>query len=188
MPRASDLKRNQVIEVDGLPMMVLQVETQSPSARSATTLYKTTLRNVQNGQRLQKNFKGDDFLPDVDAVRKEMQFSYRDGDQLVFMALDDYAQYPMPEEALGDDAAWLYEGMEGLIGMLIDEQLVALELPQQVEATVVDTQPSIKGATATKSHKPAMLDNGVEVGVPDYIETGERIRVNTQTRKFVSRA
>ncbi len=188
MPKASDLKRNQVVEVDGQPMMVLQVETQSPSARGATTLYKTTLRNVTTGQRTQKNFKGDDFLPDVDAVRKDLQFSYRDGNDCVFMALDDYAQYPLSEEALGDDAAWLSEGMEGLTGMLIDDQLVAVELPQHVEAEVVETQPSMKGATATKSYKPAKLDNGIEVGVPDYIESGERIRVNTQTRKFASRA
>ncbi len=188
MPKASELKKGMVVEINGMPHVVKQLEARSPSSRGASTLYKIRFTNLQTGQKLDESCKGDDFLKEADCLRTQVQYSYQDGDSYTFMNLDDYSQYSLNGADLEGQLDYLVEGQEGITALLVDGNIVAVELPQSVTLTIVDTAPGIKGATATGRTKPAVLNTGVEVQVPEYLEPGTAIKVNTTTGKFISRA
>jgi len=188
VPKACDLKRGGVVEINGMPHMVKQVEAKSPSSRGAATLYKIRFINLKSGQKLDESYKGDDFIKDADCVRTEVQYSYLDGDNYVFMNLTDYSQYQLNRDDLEGRIGYLVEGLEGITALLMDGELLTIELPQTVALNIVETAPGIKGATATGRTKPAILATGIEVQVPEYLEPGETIKINTGTGKFMSRA
>ncbi|MBA1333581.1 elongation factor P, partial [Candidatus Endoriftia persephone str. Guaymas] len=112
----------------------------------------------------------------------------KDGETFIFMDLEDYSQHGLNPEELEGQAGYLYEGLEDITALLVDGKLLGIELPQSVTLEIVDTAPGIKGATATGRTKPATLSTGLEVQVPEYLEPGERIKVNTTAGKFISRA
>jgi elongation factor P len=116
-----------------------------------------------------------------------LQYSYFDGENYVFMDTEDFSQFEQSADDLEGQLGYLVEGMEGIIGLLMDGKLLAVELPQTVSLSITDTAPGIKGATATGRTKPATLSTGLEVQVPEYLEPGETIKINTQTGKFMSR-
>lgn len=188
MPKACDLKRGVIVEINGAPHAVKQVEAKSPSSRGASTLYKIRFTNLQTGQKLDDSFKGDDFLKEIDCVRTQVQYSYLDGDIFTFMDMEDYSQYGLNREDIEDQIGYLTEGMEGITALLVDGNILGIELPQSVSLTIVDTTPGIKGSTATGRTKPAMLATGLEIQVPEYLENDQLIKVNTTTGKFISRA
>ena len=188
MPKACDLKRGMVVDINGMPHVVKQVEAKSPSSRGAATLYKVRFNNLQTGQKLDESYKGDDLLREADCLRTQVQYSYKDGDSYTFMNMEDYSQYTLNEADLEGQLEYLTEGLEGITALLVDGNLLAIELPQSVVLEITGTAPGIKGATATGRTKPATLSTGLEVQVPEYLETGERIKVNTSTGKFISRA
>jgi len=186
--KASDLKKGMVVEINGVPHVVKQVEVRSPSSRGASTLYKVRFNNLKTGQKLDESLKGDDFFKDADCVRAKVQFSYIDGDNYIFMDMEDYTQYSISGDELEEQRGYLTEGLEGIVALLIDDNVLGIELPGSVVLAIVETAPGIKGATATGRTKPARLSTGLEVQVPEYLETDELIKVNTVTGKFMSRA
>jgi elongation factor P len=186
--KASDLKRGMIVEINGIPHVVKQIEVRSPSSRGASTLYKIRFNNMKTGQKLDETLKGDDFFKDADCVRAKVQYSYQDGDNYIFMNLDDYSQYSLNSEDLEGKIEYLTEGLEGIVALLIDDAILGIELPSSVILSIVETAPAIKGATATGRTKTARLQTGVEVQVPEYLETGELVKINTETGKFMSRA
>lgn len=188
MPKASELKKGMVVEVNDSLYVVKQVEAKSPSSRGASTLYKIRFTQLQTKQKLDESFKGDDFLKEADCVRISLQYSYLDGDSLMFMNMDDYSQYGLSQDELDGQLEYLSEGLEGITGLLLDDVLLGIELPQAVTLTITDTAPGIKGSTATGRTKPAQLSTGLEIQVPEYLESGEVIKVNTGNGKFISRA
>lgn len=188
MPKASELKRGMIVEINGAPHIVKSVEAKSPSSRGAATLYKIRFNNLQTKQKLDESYKGDDFLKDADCLRTEVQYSYFDGDAYTFMNMDDFSQYSLNAEDLEGVVEYLTEGLEGITALLVDGVLRGIELPQSVNLEITDTAPGIKGATATGRTKPATLTTGLEVQVPEYLEPGEVIKINTVTGKFMSRA
>lgn len=188
MPKASDLKKGAVVDVDGALYIVRDIDIRSPSARGASTLYRVKMFNVQTNQKLEQTLKGDDFLKEGDLARRAVQFSYRDGDMVIFMDTEDYSQYTLEAAALDDQSGYITEDMEGLIALLVDGNIVAVELPQAVTLEIVETAPGIKGASASARTKPATLSTGLEVQIPEYLEPGERIKINTSNGKFMSRA
>jgi elongation factor P len=188
MAKASELKKGMVVEINGLPHVVKQVEVRSPSSRGASTLYKVRFNNLKTGQKLDESLKGDDFFKDADCVRTKVQFSYIDGDNYIFMDMEDYTQYSIIGDELEEQKGYLTEGLEGLVALLIDDAVLGIELPGSVVLAIVETAPGIKGATATGRTKPARLSTGLEVQVPEYLEADELIKVNTATGKFMSRA
>lgn len=188
MPKASELKRGMVVEINDAPFVVKHIDVKSPSSRGANTLYKVRFNNVQSGQKLEETFKGEDMLKDVNLVRRQVQYSYQDGDIYNFMDSEDYSQYSLSREQLEDVLPYLVEGLEGILALMIDDQLLGIELPQAVNMEIKETAPALKGATATGRNKPAILSSGLEVQVPEYIEAGEIIKVNTDSGKFMSRA
>ena len=188
MPKAPDIKPGHIIELDGAQYAVRKVDVHSPSARGAATLYKMTLAELVTKRKREEAFKGDDLLTLADFQSRSMQYLFADGEMHTFMDSEDYSQHLLSSEELGDQLDWLHEGMEGLTGLIVNDELVAIELPQSVVKTIVETAPGIKGASASARTKPAVLDGGITIQVPEYIEPGERIKVNTESRKFMSRA
>ncbi len=187
MAKASDLKRGMVVEINGVPHVVKQFDAKSPSSRGASTLYKVRFTNLKTGQKLDESLKGDDFFKDTDLVRAKVQFSYIDADSYVFMNMEDYSQYSLSREALDDQINYLTEGLEGIVALLVDDEVFGIELPSSVVLEIIETAPSIKGATASGRTKTARLVTGFEVQVPEYLETNELIKVNTESGKFMSR-
>jgi elongation factor P len=188
MAKAGDLKRGMVVEINGAPHIVKNVDVKSPSSRGASTLYKIRFNNVKTGQKHDESLKGDDFFKDVDLVRAKVQFSYIDGENYIFMNIDDYSQYSLNKEALDEQVYFLTEGLEGIVALLVDDEILGIELPAAVVLEVLETPPAIKGSSASSRTKTARLSTGAEIQVPEYLETGELIKVNTETGKFMSRA
>lgn len=187
MAKASELKKGMVVEVNGVPHVVKQVEVRNPSSRGASTLYKVRFNNLKTGQKLDESLKGDDFFKEADYARAKAQFSYVDGDNYVFMNSEDYTQYTLSSEDLEDQIGYLTEGLEGIVALLIDDEVIAIELPSSVVLAIVETAPAIKGATAAGRTKTARLTTGIEIQVPEYLEVDELVKVNTETGKFMSR-
>ncbi len=188
MPKASELKKGMVVEIDDAPHSVKQVEAKSPSSRGAVTLYKVRFTNLKTSQKLDRSYKGEDLLKEADCVRVPLQYSYLDGETYVFMNMEDFSQYGLNSDEIEDQQAFISEGLEGITGLVMDDALLGIELPQSITMAVIETAPGIKGATAAGRTKPATLVSGLEVQVPEYLEVGEIIKVNTVTGKFMSRA
>lgn len=188
MPKACDLKRGMVVDINGMPHVVKQVEAKSPSSRGASTLYKVRFNNLQTGQKLDESYKGDDMLKLADCLRTQVQYSYKEGNIYTFMNMEDYSQYSLNEDDLESQLGYLSDGLEGITALLVDGNILAIELPQSVSLEIVETAPAIKGATASGRTKPASLSTGLEIQVPEYLASGETIKVNTSTGKFISRA
>lgn len=188
MPKASELKRGMVVDIDGVPHIVKQFDAKSPSSRGASTLYKVRFNNLKTGQKLDESYKGEDMLKEADCLRVQVQFSYVDGDVYTFMNMEDYSQYSLNREEIEDTIGYLTEGLDGIFALIMDDAILGIELPQSVILAVKETAPGIKGATAAGRTKPAILSTGLEIQVPEYLEPGQSVKVNTTNAKFMSRA
>lgn len=188
MPKASELKKGMIIDMDGTPHIVKQLEAKSPSSRGAATLYKVRFNNLQTHQKMDASFKGDDLLKAADCSRVAVQYSYKDGDSYFFMNQEDYSQYELREEQLEEQIPYLIEQQADIIALLMDGNLLGIELPQSVTLEIIDTPPAISGASATNRSKVAKLSTGLEIQVPEYMANGESVKINTSTGKFMSRA
>lgn len=188
MPKACDLKKGNVVEINDEPYMVKHIDVRSPSARGAVTLYKIRFNNIKTKQKYEESFKGNDLLTEVAVLRRSVQYLYPDGALHVFMDSQEYSQYMIEENTIEDELVWITDEMEGLIGLIIDENMVSIEIPIALVFEISQTAPGIKGASASARTKPATLSNGVEIQIPEYLETGEMIKVNTETKKFMSKA
>lgn len=187
MPKANELKRGMIIEFDGVPHALKSVDCKSPSSRGAATYYKIRYNNLQTGVKRDESHKADDMLKAADCERTKVSFSYIDGDDYVFMDNEDYSQYSLSKEDLGDQIGFIADGMDEITAVLMEGNILGVELPSTVSLEVTDTAPRMKGASATNRDKPAVLSTGITVQVPEYLEVGEIIKVNTGTGKFMSR-
>ena len=185
--KASDVKKGNVVEHEGTVYQVRDIERSSPQGRGGNVTYRFQMYSVPGGHKLDLSLRADDDLKETELVRREATYSYREGDAFIFMDVEDYTQYTLDATMLGDAAGYIVDGMEACYVQLIDDAPVALQLPQNVTLTVVETAPEMKGATATKRPKPAKLDTGIEILVPEYIVNGSRILVNTVTGEYAGR-
>ena len=188
MIKACDIKRSTVVSFDGIPHIVEDLQVQTPSARGGATLYKVRFRNVKTRQKLDQTFKGDDPLKETDLDRQEIQYLFSDSAGLTFMNLADYSQFTIPAEELEDERRFLIDGLEGIMALISDGRVLGIELPPTVELEVVATDPGMRGASATARTKPATLSTGHVIRVPEYLEKGEMVRVDTRTGEFLGRA
>ncbi len=188
MPKVSELKQGSAVEINGEPYAVKTIEVRNPTSRGASTLYKIRFAHMKTKQKLDETFKGDDFVKEADCSRVMVQYSYQDGAEYYFMNLESYDQYSLNANDLEGQIEYLTEGLEGIIMLLLDGSALGIELPTTITMEVVETPPAMKGASATNRTKPAKLTTGLEIQVPEYIETGEIIKVNSDTGKFMSRA
>ncbi|KLD63115.1 elongation factor P-like protein EfpL [Dyella japonica] len=186
--KASDVKKGNVVEHDGTVYQVRDIERSSPTARGGNVTFRFTMYSIPGGRKFDLSLRADDDLKEMELVRREANFSYMDGEAFVFMDNEDFTQYLLSTELVGDNAGYIVEGVEGYYVQLIDDAPVGLQVPTSVTLTVVDTAPEMKGASATKRTKPAKLSTGIEIQVPEYITNDEKVWVNTLTGEFAGRA
>lgn len=188
MPKASDVKKNTAIEYNNSVYIIRDIERSVPQGRAGGSLYRMRMYDVVSGSKVDETFKDSDMLTLADLLRRQAMFSYVDGDELIFMDNEDYTPYNLNKESIADEASFIDENTQGLQVILVDGRPVGIELPSSVELEVTETDPSIKGASATSRTKPATLSTGVIIQVPEYISTGDKVKVNTAEQKFMSRA
>lgn len=186
--KANELKKGMVVQIDGSNIMVSQVQVQTASSRSGNTLYKIKGRNVVSGQKFDKGLKGDEVVQAVEFVRRPVQFLFNDGDACTFMDQESYEQYVLAQDAVADDMLYVTDSTEGLFVLIADETLLGLVLPATVVLPITECAPGIKGASASARTKPATLSTGLVVQVPEYLSSGESIKINTDTGEYMSRA
>ncbi|GAB3475329.1 elongation factor P-like protein EfpL [Marinomonas epiphytica] len=188
MPKASEIKRNMAIEHDNKTYIVKDIERSVPQGRAGGSLYRMRMYDVVSGRKLDETFKDVDMINLADLIRRPAMFSYIDGEEHVFMDSENYTPYNLSSESIADEILFLNEETQGLQVILVSDVPVALDMPTNVELEVIETDPSIKGASATSRTKPAILSTGASVQVPEHISVGDRIKVNIEERKFAGRA
>ena len=186
--KANELKKGTVIGVESQHVLITQVTVQTAASRSGNTLYKARGRDIASRQKFERSYKGDDWIDTVEFERRPVQLLFRDGTDCTFMDTGSYEQFVISSAELGDESPYITDGLEGFYALLVDERLVAVELPPAVTLQIVECAPAIKGASAAARTKPATLDTGLVVQVPEYLERGDSIRVNTESGAYMSRA
>ncbi|MBK9496352.1 MAG: elongation factor P-like protein YeiP [Aquimonas sp.] len=186
--KASDVRKGTVVEHNNTVYQVRDIERSSPTARGGNVTFRFTLYSIPGGSKFDLSLRADDDLKELDLVRRQATYSYKDGEAFVFLDTEDYTSYMLDADVVGDMAGYITDGLEGCYVQVIDDQPVALQMPASVILEVVETAPEMKGATATKRPKPAKLNTGIEIQVPEYITNGERIWVSTVTGEFSGRA
>jgi elongation factor P len=184
---AKDFKRRMVVEIDGAPHMIEQIQVQTPSARGAATLYKIKARNLKTKNRVEKSYRGTDALSESSFSRRPVQYLYRDADEFHFMDSEDFSQFSFTADDLRDISPFMTENMEGVEALVVDDEVIAIELPDTVELPIVDTTPGVRGNSATGRTKPAALSTGHVVHVPEHLDQGETVRVDTRTGEYLGR-
>ncbi|MEP7702822.1 elongation factor P-like protein YeiP [Paraglaciecola sp. 25GB23A] len=188
MPKASEIKKNAAVEYNGKIYLVKDINKLTPSGRAGASLYRMRLYEVATGAKADESFKADEMLTTVDFSRRKVTLSYIDGDEYFFMDNEDYSSYPLGKETIADEILFITEETKGLQVLLVEGGPVGIELPAAVDLVIEETDPSIKGASASARTKPAKLTTGLVIQVPEYISSGEKVRVNTEEGKFISRA
>ena len=185
---AKDIKTGAILNNDDAPCIIESVTVQSPSARGASTLYKFRARNLITKQKVDITLKGTDFLDEADFARRPIKFMYSDATQLYFLDSADYNQYALPKEDLVDEMKYLTEELEGVQALIYNEECVGIQLPVTVELKVTQCDPAVRGNSATGRTKPATLQTGLVVQVPEYLTQGEVVKVDTRNGQYLSRA
>ena len=185
---ANELKKKMLIELEGQPYHVLDVFFATPTARGASTMVRTRLKNLLNGSVQEKSFRTSEKFPEPDVEIAAVSFLYDDGDGFHFMDQSTYEQFMISEDRVGDDRFYLKEGLILEI-FKYNGQAVSLQLPQYVELAIASTEPGMRGDTAAGgATKVAKLETGLEVRIPLFMKEGESVRVNTQTGEVAGRA
>ncbi|HBO22733.1 MULTISPECIES: elongation factor P-like protein YeiP [unclassified Providencia] len=189
MAKANEIKRGLAINYNGKLLLVKDIDIQAPSARGASTLYKMRFTDIKTGQKVEERFKGDDNLDLISLTRRAVSFSYIDGDEYVFMDNEDYTPYLFKKADIEDELLFIpEEGLPGMQVLTMEGQVLALELPQTVDMVIIETAPGIKGASASARNKPATLPTGLTVLVPEYLSTGDKIRIHIAERRYMGRS
>ena len=176
-----------VITVNGAPHIIESVEKHTPSARGAATIYKVRCRNLLTQMKTDLSCKGEDSYDEPDFRQQEVQYLYKEGNEYVFMDVESFEQFPLAAEIIGDDKYYLVEDMEGISALILEDRIVGIRLPDVVELELVECDPAIKGQSATNRGKSAKTQTGLEIQVPEYMEQGEIVRIDTRTGKFLGR-
>ena len=185
---AKEIKTGHIVNYNGAPCMIESITVQSPSARGAATFYKYRARNLITKQKVDITLRGGESLAEADFQKRPIKFMYADATHLHFLDQEDYNQYSLPKEDLVEESKYLSEELEGVQALIYNDECVGIQLPVTVELKVVRCDPGIKGASATSRSKPATLQTGLVVQVPEYLSEGEVIKVDTRTGQYLSRA
>ncbi len=187
MITTSDFKRGAQILLDNEPFTIVDFTVHSPSARGASTLVKAKLRQVITGSVFEKTFKAGEKFEEPDVEEREAQYLYESGGDFNFLDQQTYEQFSLTTEKMEEIIPFLTENAV-LKSLLFNGEVVGVKLPQFLEFDVVETEAASKSDTATgKTLKNAKIETGATVKVPVYLETGERIVVDTTTGEFVKR-
>ncbi|MDR2344855.1 MAG: elongation factor P-like protein YeiP [Planctomycetaceae bacterium] len=185
---AKEIKRGEVVVYNESPCIIENVNVQSPSARGAATLYKFRARNLVTKQKVDFSLKGTESLNSADFRKREVKYLYSDAEECVFMDNEDYNQYNLKKEDITDELRFITEELEGIRALIYNDECVAIEIPVAVSLKVTKCDPAVRGNSATSRSKSAMLETGLEIQVPEYLEEGELVRIDTRTAEFLGRA
>ena len=180
-----DIRPGNILEYEKGIWKVAKTQHTQPGKGGA--FMQVEMKNLIDGRKTNVRFRSADTVERVRLDTKDFQFLYAEGDDLVFMDTETYDQITLPKDLLGGADAFLQDGMTVLLEMY-DERPISVQLPEQVEATIVEADAVVKGQTASSSYKPAVLSNGVKTSVPPFIASGTRIVVKTEDGSYVERA
>ena len=185
MYSTTDFKKGLKIEIDGTPYEIIESQHYKPGKGGA--MVRTKLRNMLNNRVVDNTFRSGEKVGRADMETREMQFLYREGEGVyVFMDMTTYEQISMSEEQTGGHGGYLKDGQEAKV-LLYNGRPLDIDIPASVVLSVVETEPGAKGDTVSNVYKPAKMETGITVQVPLFIETGERIKVDTRTGQYISR-
>ncbi len=184
MISVNDLKTGLTLEIDNGLWSVVEFLHVKPGKGAA--FVRSKLKNVETGQVVEKTFRAGEKVAKAMLDRREMQYLYKEGNDLVMMDLESYEQLPVPADRVGDGIKYLQENMTVQI-LLHDSKIIGIDLPNFVELKVIDTPPAEKGNTAQGGSKPATLEGGAVVNVPFFIQVGDTLRIDTRTNEYLDR-
>ncbi len=184
MISSNDFRPGVSIELDGSVWRVIEFLHVKPGKGSA--FVRTKLKNVQSGNVVERTFRAGETVPQATIEKKAMQHTYREGNELVFMDMETFEEVRMTEAQVGDRVKYLKEEMEVNV-VSWNGQILEVELPNSVVLEVTETDPGVKGDTATGGTKPAIVETGAQVMVPLFISVGEKIKIDTREDKYLGR-
>lgn len=184
MDPATKLRAGMIIKHEGEPCLVTDVEHVTPGKGPAHVQAK--MKNMNTGSNVNHRFRSDEKFEKMFLEKKMMQYLYSGDNEHTFMDMETYEQITLDDEALGDGKYYLIPELEIQIEYL-EGNAVGIELPTSVELEIVETEPYMKGATASASYKPAKMQTGLSIMIPPYLEEGQRIMVDTRENKFLSK-
>jgi elongation factor P len=184
MYSTADFKKGLKIEIDGMPYVIVDFLHVKPGKGGA--FVRTKLKNLLTGRVIDQTFRSGERVKRPDLVEREMQYLYREDNNFYMMDNETFDQIVVTREQLGDAALFLKENLNVKV-LFFNQQPVAVELPTFVDLTVAETEPGVRGDTATGGSKPARLETGAVIQVPLFIERGDRVRVDTRTGEYVER-
>ena len=182
---ATQIRRGMVIVFEGEPCRIIEFRHHTPGNLRA--MVQAKLKNLRTGSSFEHRFRAADSIDPASMETHDLEFLYQGGDTYHFMNVENYDQLEMDEEALGDNAQWMQPGMK-IQAEYYDGRPVGIKLPNSLVLEVVDTAPVMKTATKTASTKPAKLENGVTINVPEFVGTGDKVKVNPSTGEYQERA
>ena len=185
MISTNDFKTGVTVEIDGDAWQVVEFQHVKPGKGAA--FVRAKMRNLCTGAVVERTFNAAERLPNAEVVRREMQYLYENDGMYVFMDNETYEQIELNNDQLGSAMNFLKENMNVKISSF-DNRILGVELPNTVELTVVETEPGIKGDTATGGNKNATMDTGYVVKVPLFINEGDVLRIDTRTGEYIERA
>ncbi len=185
---AKDIKRGMIVNYNGAPCIIENVSVQSPTARGAATYYKYRSRNLISKQKVDITLRGGESLAEADFEKRPIKFMYSDATHMHFLDQSDFNQYSLPVEDLTNEINYLTAELEGVQALIYNEECVGIDIPQTVSLQITECDPYVKGNSATGRTKPATLETGLVIQVPEYMGQGETIKVDTRTGDFLSRA
>lgn len=180
-----DIRPGNIIEYEGGIWRAVKTQHTQPGKGGA--YMQVEMKNLIDGRKTNVRFRSAEVVERVRLDTKDFQYLYAEDDQLVFMDKENYDQVQLPRDLLGDAAAFLQDGMDVTME-LYEDRPISVQLPEQVEATIMEADAVVKGQTASSSYKPAILDNGVRIMVPPHIGTGTRVIVDVYEQSYVRRA
>jgi elongation factor P len=182
---ATQIRRGMVLVFDGQPCRIIEFRHHTPGNLRA--MVQAKLKNLKSGSSFEHRFRAADTVEPASMETHDLEFLYQGGDTYHFMNTESYDQLEMDEEALGDNAQWMQPGMR-IQAEFFEGRAIGIRLPNTLTLEIVETAPVMKTATKNASSKPAKLENGVTVNVPEFLGTGDKIRVNPTTGEYMDRA
>lgn len=185
MATTSDFKVNAMIKFNNEIYSIIEFQHTQTGGRGSA-YYQTKMRNVKTGKIIENRFRSGETVDMVSVSRRNYQFLYHDGENLVFMSLEDYDQIYVPSNILGNEIKFLKDN-ENVIIAFNNDTVLSVDVPQHVNLKVVATEPGLKGDTATNVLKPATLETGATINVPLFVNEGDVIRIDTRSSSYIER-
>ena len=186
--QAKEIKTGAVINYEGNPVMIESLSVSTPSARGAATLYKFRARNLLTKQKVDITLKGGESLPEADFDRRDVKMMYTDPTHIHLLDQESYEQYSIELENVSGELPYITEELDGMQALIYNDECVGIKVPSTVVLLVTQCDPFVKGNSATGRTKPATLETGLTIQVPEYLAQDERVKVDSRTGDFIGRA